>query len=158
MSRILSRGGVPGQVHPAGPGTRPGPGISPRPGTPPRTRYTPGTRYTHPLGPGIPIPWDQVHPPDQVHPLEQCMPGDPGNKRAVRILLECILVSIEVSSRSIFRIKVIESKLVLLQSLIISRSRLLNILIVSQFIRLGLKAILVFLANFLVKICQYSTK
>ena len=35
----------------------------------------------------------QVHPPpDQVHPPEQCMPGDTGNKRVVRILLECILV------------------------------------------------------------------
>ena len=41
------------------------------PGAPPRTRYPPGTRYT---------------------PLEQCMLGDTGNKRAVRILLECILV------------------------------------------------------------------
>ena len=31
-------------------------------------------------------------PPRQVHPLEQCMLGDTGNKWAVRILLECILV------------------------------------------------------------------
>ena len=31
----------------------------------------------------------QVHPP----PWEQCMLGDTGNKRAVRILLECILVT-----------------------------------------------------------------
>ena len=55
---------------------------------PPQTRYTPGqvhlpgtslwTRYTPP-GPGTP-PW------------VQCMLGDMGNKRAVRILLECILV------------------------------------------------------------------
>ena len=41
-------------------------------------------------------PQDQVHPRDQVHPLpvirEQCMLGDTGNKWAVRILLECILV------------------------------------------------------------------
>ena len=78
------------QVHP------------PRPGTPPRTRYTPQDQV-HPL--------DQVHPPDQVHPQDQvhplgpgtspqagtspqvqCMLGDTGNKRAVRILLECILV------------------------------------------------------------------
>ena len=37
-------------------------------------------------------------PPWQVHPPEQCMLGDTGNKRAVRILLECILVlSIEPS-------------------------------------------------------------
>ena len=39
----------------------------------------------------------QVHPqagtpPGQVHLREQCMLGDTGNKRAVRILLECILV------------------------------------------------------------------
>ena len=67
------------QVH--SPSTRypPGPGTPPGPDTPP-----PGTRYT---------PWDQVHPPDQVPP-EQCMLGDTGNKRAVRILLECILVEI----------------------------------------------------------------
>ena len=68
------------------PGTRylPGPGTPawdqvhhpPGPGTPPRTRYTPQTRY----------------PRDQVHPSEQCMLGDTGNKRVVRILLECILV------------------------------------------------------------------
>ena len=86
------------QVHPPGPGTPPlGPGTLPGPGTPPRTRYTllgpgtpPGTRY---------IPQDQVHPPGpgtppwtRYTPQEQCMPGDMGNKRAVRILLECSLV------------------------------------------------------------------
>ena len=38
-------------------------------GTPPRSRP----------------PWEQT-------PREQCMLGDAGNKRAVRILLECILV------------------------------------------------------------------
>ena len=36
------------------------------------------------------------YPPRQVHPLGRytpwCMLGDTGNKRAVRILLECILV------------------------------------------------------------------
>ena len=110
---------VPAQpgTHPPGPGTPPlGPGTPPQDQvppmtryTPPRTRYTPGTRYTPPgpgapLGPGTPsrpgTPPDQVHPPwpgtppwDQIHPLpEQCMPGDMGNKLAVRILLECILV------------------------------------------------------------------
>ena len=72
----------------------------------PQSRYTPWSRYT----PCIRYtPRDQVHPPDQVHPakppvqvnpqtrytpLEQCMLGDTGNKRAVRILLECILVLI----------------------------------------------------------------
>ena len=74
---ILFTGGVPDQVppdqvHP--PGTR---------YIPPRTRYTPlapgappGTRYT---------PRDQVNPPG---------PGRYGYVRAVRILLECILVFI----------------------------------------------------------------
>ena len=37
-----------------------------------------------------------VHPPGQVHPPPQeqcmCMLGDTGNKRAIRIPLECILV------------------------------------------------------------------
>ena len=58
------------QVHPP----PPGPGTSPLgPSTPPGTRYTPPTL-------------------DQAHPREQCMLGDTDNKRAVRILLECILV------------------------------------------------------------------
>ena len=45
--------------------------------------------------PVFPVPWPPWrHTPwDQVHPPEQCMLGDTGNKRAVRILLECILVS-----------------------------------------------------------------
>ena len=82
----------PDQVHP------PGQCTTPRAGTPRTgTRYTPQTRYTPdqvpPLGPGTPPdrynPWDQV-PSDQVPPPEQCMLGDTGNKRAVRILLECI--------------------------------------------------------------------
>ena len=76
------------QVHPPGPGTPPwdqvhplGPDTPPGPGTPPPA----GTRYTPPLGPGTPPPhWDQVHPWDQ---------GDTVYARAVRILLECILVS-----------------------------------------------------------------
>ena len=34
----------------------------------------------------------QVHPTGRYTPLEQCMLGDTGNRRAVRILLECILV------------------------------------------------------------------
>ena len=78
---FCSQGGVPGQVPPR---TRYTPWDQvhpPGPDTPPRTRYTPlgpgtshGTRYT---------------------PREQCMLGDTGNKRAVRILLECILVFYE---------------------------------------------------------------
>ena len=79
---------------------------------PPRTRYTPGTRYTPQTRytsqdlvhqPGQVHPRDKAHththprpctpPRDQVHlPPELCMLGDTGNKRAVRILLECILV------------------------------------------------------------------
>ena len=78
----------PGTPYPQEPGTPPRDQVHPLgPGTPPRTRYTPwdqvhnpppGTRYTSPLGPGT--------------PSEQCMLGDMGNKRALRILLECILV------------------------------------------------------------------
>ena len=42
-------------------------------------------------------PWDQAppmsrHPPGPGTPPAQCMLGDTGNKRAVRILLECNLV------------------------------------------------------------------
>ena len=37
-------------------------------------------------------PWESTPPPAGMPPLEQCMLGDMGNKRAVRILLECILV------------------------------------------------------------------
>ena len=59
-------GAVPGQVPPG-------------PGTPP-------------LGPGDPPGQVHASQQDQVHPPEQCMLGDTGNKRAVRILLECILV------------------------------------------------------------------
>ena len=84
------------QVYPPEPGTPLGPG------TPPGTEYTPppgpGTLpldQVHPPGPGTPPPpppWDQVHPPGPGTPPKQCMLGDTGNKRAVRILLECILV------------------------------------------------------------------
>ena len=41
-----------------------------------------------------PPPQQQTpHPPSSRHPPALCMLGDTGNKRAVRILLECILVS-----------------------------------------------------------------
>ena len=58
----------------------------------------PGT----PPGPGTP-PWDQVHPLDQAPPQTttppaQSMLGDTVNARAVRILLECILVRIYVAN------------------------------------------------------------
>ena len=86
MSVILSTRGEYLGRYPLGPGNPPGQGTPPGTRYPPRTRYTLRTRYDpHKLG----TPWDQVHPP-----LEQCMPGDTGNKRVVRILLECILVMI----------------------------------------------------------------
>ena len=45
-----------------------------------------------PPPPGADTPQEQTPPcPDQT-PLELCMLGDTGNKRVVRILLECILV------------------------------------------------------------------
>ena len=65
-------------------GTPPGPGTPPWAGPPPQTMYTPP---------------DQVHTPqDQVPPRVQCMLGDTG-KRAVRILLECILVYFYLEKR-----------------------------------------------------------
>ena len=102
------------QVYPPRLGIPPGPGTPPSPGTrytPPGPGTPPGTRYT---------PWDQVHSPgtrytpqDQVHQkkiflknvskiifqfnqlLYHPPPPDQGDTvyaRAVRILLECILV------------------------------------------------------------------
>ena len=108
---------TPGRYTPPGSGTPPWDQVTPPdqvhpPQPPPGTRYTPpGIRYT-PTGPGTPNPqWDQVHPDwDQVQstgtryiqspmgpgtpppPREQCVLGDTGNKRALRILLKCILV------------------------------------------------------------------
>ena len=108
---FCSQGGVPGQVHPPDQVHPPGPG------TPPRIRYPP--RHIHPLEPGTTTqdevhhpgryPRDQVHPHGQIHPQagspprtrypsEQCMLGDTSNKRAVRILLECILVYIVMTA------------------------------------------------------------
>ena len=114
---LFTRGGVPGQVHPLGKYTS----ISrytPQEGTPP-SQGTP-LRQVH--LPGQVLPWagtspGQVHPtPGQVHPhpwtgtippwagtptTEQCMLGDTGNKRAVRILLECILVIHHIDANGI---------------------------------------------------------
>ena len=50
------------------------------------TRYIPGTRYP------FPTRW------------EQCMLGDTGNKRAVRTLLECILVVTEFSKNILWNL------------------------------------------------------
>ena len=71
---------------------------TPQAGTPnPPGQVPPGL-----IPPGQVPPWactpPQVHPragtpPGQVHPQDQYMLGDMGNKRAVRILLECILVT-----------------------------------------------------------------
>ena len=56
--------------------------------TPPRTRGRPNPRDQRQV-PITPTP----PPPDQRQtPPEQCMLGDTGNKREVRILLECIRV------------------------------------------------------------------
>ena len=63
------------QVHPLGPGTSPAPSLG---------RYTLSGRYT---------PQNRYNPRAGT-PREQCMLGDTGNKRAIRILLECILVFI----------------------------------------------------------------
>ena len=111
---LFTRGEVPDQVQPPGPGTP----LQTR--YTPWTRYTPGTRYTplgpgppgpvtpqdqvHPLEPGTPPgtrytplglgtpPWDQVHPPGPGTPPWHSMLGDTVYARAVRILLECNLV------------------------------------------------------------------
>ena len=69
-----------GQVHPPGryiPGQ-----VHPPAGTPPRQVHPPG--QVHPR---------QVHPRASAPPPERCMLGDTCNKRAVSILLECILVN-----------------------------------------------------------------
>ena len=112
VKNSVHSGGLLGQVPPWDQVHPPDQVHSPGPGTPTGTRYThwdqvhppnqvpPGTRYT---------PWGQVHPLGQVQPhgtryppgtrytpWEQCMPGDMGNKRTVRILLECILVYLKL--------------------------------------------------------------
>ena len=104
------------QVHP--PWTRypPGPGTPPQgPGTPPwdqvhppRTRYPPGTRYTpldqvHPRQTRYTPPRTRYTPPDQVPPRDQ---GDTVYARAVRILLECILVESVFESDEEFKIAI----------------------------------------------------
>ena len=71
---------VPGGTYPGTPLTR-----YPWDQVHPRTRYTPGPGTPFPQEPGTPLG-------TRYKPPEQCMLGDTGNKRAVRILLECILV------------------------------------------------------------------
>ena len=63
----------------------------PKEQTPPRNRSR-LPRSRHPSG--VDTPWEQnLHPLRADTPLAQCMLGDTGNKRAVGILLECILVT-----------------------------------------------------------------
>ena len=85
LSVILSAGGVcPSacwDTHP--PGQPPLEADTPGKQTPPRKQTTPGKQA--PPGKQTP-PWEADIPP------AQCMLGYTGNKRAVRILLKCILV------------------------------------------------------------------
>ena len=64
--------------------------------SPPQGADTPRSR--HPPGAETPLGVD-THPPGADTPT-QCMLGDKGNKRAVPILLECILVLFETSINS----------------------------------------------------------
>ena len=109
----VHRGGVPDQVHPQtrSPQTSytPSDQVHPPDQVPPQTRYTPGpstppqTRYTPldkvpprlgtPPRPGTPRPGTPPrirYPPAEIRPL----------LRTVRILLECILVYLSVSTKS----------------------------------------------------------
>ena len=84
------------QVHPPGPGTPPRPGNPPQPGTPPGPG-TPPQDQAHPPGPGKPprirhTPKTRYTPQTRYTHPAQSMLGDTVNARAVRILLECILV------------------------------------------------------------------
>ena len=84
----------PDQVSPLGPGTAPRANYIPRHQVHPPDRYTPqdqvhppGTRYTTRSPPRAGTPSGTRYPPRDIL-------GDTGHKRAVRILLECILVMI----------------------------------------------------------------
>ena len=80
------QGGMSGQTHPGVSDTPIGADIPQEQTPPPRPEQTPLPKCRH-------SPREQTPPPGR-HPLpEQCMLGDAGNKRGVRILLECILVS-----------------------------------------------------------------
>ena len=88
---IPSRAGTPQAGNPPHWAGTPQAGAPPWAGTPPHRQVHPQGRYTPPR---------QVHPPGRYTPpgkyplsREQFMLGDTGNNRAVRILLECILVT-----------------------------------------------------------------
>ena len=61
-------------------------------GIPPRTKGRPPGPDADPPGANTPPPWSRPPPPWEKTPPAQCMLGDTGNKRAVRILMECKLV------------------------------------------------------------------
>ena len=68
--------------------------------------HPPGPEADIPLGPDTPLGPDIPLGPDTPgtkHPRVQCMLGDTGNKRAVRILRECILV-IDGCFSDVFRV------------------------------------------------------
>ena len=81
-----------GYHHPRPPGAE----------TPPGDQAPPAAvTRSHPQGQSPPLP-GAVTPQDQAPlPWEQCMLGDTGNKRAVRILLECILVGLAGSLQAV---------------------------------------------------------
>ena len=97
---------TPGSRHPPGADTPPGADAPNRSRHAPWNRHHPEQTTNHPtspwsrrLGSRHPrrLPREQTHP----HPSPaQCMLGDTGNKRTVRILLECILISNELENKS----------------------------------------------------------
>ena len=79
----------------------------------------PGRHPPHPQGadtlPGADTPQEQISVPPspwEQTPPAQCMLGDTGNKRAVRILLECILVVTEFSENIEGKLKCLPEKCV----------------------------------------------
>ena len=67
---------------------------TPPPGADSPPEQTPQDQRQAPPSPEADLPQEQTHTPLKQTPPAQCMLGDAGNKRAVRILLECILVNI----------------------------------------------------------------
>ena len=87
FSEVCVKNSVQRGVCLSAPGSRtPGSRDPPRADTPPPGADTPGADT-----PLEQTPPEQT-PPRSRHPPPQCMLGDTANKRAVRILLECILV------------------------------------------------------------------
>ena len=84
-------GVVPGQVHLPWAGTPPG-RYTTQTGTLPRQVHPPGRYTPWQVHPHRYTPWSGTLQGRYPPPQAQCMLGDTGNKRAVRILLECNLV------------------------------------------------------------------